>query len=96
MLLNRSQGFGCLASFYTDTCHNADTLRLDEDFAFFILVAADLIAVVVVSAQEPVSVEAVCQRNFTHIVDLRYSICSYIVKSAQAADFCIVRSDEDE
>ncbi|MNO32640.1 hypothetical protein D3C76_226370 [compost metagenome] len=91
-----SQRFSGLPVFYTDTGHYADTLRLDENLAFLVFLAADFVAVVVVSAQEPVAVEAVGQRNFTHIADLRNRICSYIVQSAHTANFGIVRSHEDE
>ena len=49
--------------FDADAGHDAEALRLDQDLALVVLVAADHVAVVVVRAQEPLAVPAVRRRR---------------------------------
>ena len=60
-----------LAGLHADAGHHAEALRLDEDLAVLVLVAADLVAERVVGAQEPLAVPAVLEHDLAHLLRLR-------------------------
>ena len=62
-------GYG-FAGVYADACHDAHTLRLDEDLAFLAFLTADHMAKGVVGAAEPAAVPAGSQHGLFHLCSL--------------------------
>ena len=53
----------------SDTCHSAETLRLDENLAFLIFFRTDFVAVEVIGTQVPFSIPTMLLDGFDHLVD---------------------------
>src|SRR5690606_33122521 len=51
-------------------CHGAEALRLDEYLAFFVFMASNFFAKVVISAHKPLAVPAVLVYSFDHVVHM--------------------------
>ena len=59
--LTESRARGGLAVFQTNAGHDTYALRLDEDLPFFTLCRANLIAKIIIGAQEPATIPTGCE-----------------------------------
>jgi hypothetical protein len=66
MLAHRFERAARQAVIQADARQDAEALRLDEDLTFGALLRSDLVAEIVVGAQEPLAIPAVSADRFVH------------------------------
>ena len=84
------------AIFQSDAGHRAETLALDEDFAFLILIGANLVAIEVVGPQIPLAVPAVLLHSLNHCVDTLPGTVGLVLFSGFLAQLYVLLACKDE
>ena len=84
------------AIFDTDACHCAEALTFDEYLALLVFLRANLVAIVVVSAQVPLAVPAMFLHGLNHRVDALLSAFCFIILFQFATEFNIIATAEYE
>ena len=92
VLVDRVESLDISSLVLTDLGHNCKALRLDEDLALFALLGAHLLAVSVVSSEEPVAVESRFHNVLLHLVDLSLSLVSLVILAEVAENANISRA----
>ncbi len=84
------------AIFQPYTGHRAEALTLDEDFAFLILIGANLVAIEVVGPQIPLAVPAVLLHSLNHCVDTLPGTVGLVLFSGFLAQLYVLLACKDE
>ena len=85
---DRIQSFLCQTFFDTDSCHNTEALRLNENLTFFAFFGTDFLRFCIICTDKPFSVPACIQNCLIHGVDFFFSFISSGGIAYMTADFC--------
>ena len=88
MLFNRIQSLFCEAFFYTDSCHNTESLRLDKNLTFFAFFGTDFLRFCIICTDKPFSIPACIQNCLVHGIDFFFSFVSSFGITNMTTDFC--------